>query len=150
MEENILRYVAGYVCRKTREKLEVSVDVNKDDMIFCLFSSSGDETTDSRTEDWTNLMDRGGLWHVNDMVYDCFYTLETELRQQLAKTEKIETCLNGITEKMLVNEDVLFRWWLISVDFDDAISGRLMKRIINLYITINQRVFICSQLYRKI
>ena len=70
------------------------------------------------------------------MVYDYFYTLETELRQQLAKTEKIETCLNGITEKILVNEDVLFRWWLISVDFDYAISGRLMKTIINLYITI--------------
>ena len=61
MEENILRYTAGYVCRKTREKLEASGDVNKDDMIFCLFSLSGDETTDSRTEDWTNLMDRGGV-----------------------------------------------------------------------------------------
>ena len=105
-------------------------------MIFCLFSLSGDETTDSRTKDWTNLMDRGGLWHVNDMVYDFFYTLETELQEQLAKTEKIETCLNGVTEKMIVNEDVLFRWWLNSVDFDDAISGRLIKRIINLYITI--------------
>ena len=120
----------------TKIRCRLCLSKNKDDMVFCRFSLSGDETTDSRTEDWTNLMDRGGLWHVNDMVYDLFYTLETELRQQLAKTEKIETCLNGITEKMLVNEDVLFRWWLISVDFDDAISGRLMKTIINLYITI--------------
>ena len=24
-----------------------------------------------------------------------------------------------------INEDVLFRWWLISVDFDDAISAML-------------------------
>ena len=35
-EENALRYVAGYVCRKVRVNLEASSIPNKDDMILCV------------------------------------------------------------------------------------------------------------------
>ena len=70
-----LRHVAGYVCRTLRRKLESSSDPNKDDMIFCLFSLCGDESVDGRLEVWCNLIDKGGLSHVNDETYVCVHTL---------------------------------------------------------------------------
>ena len=61
-EEKALHYVAGYVCRKLKERLESSSQPNKDDMIVCLMELSGDEMNEERgTEPWTNLIDRGGL-----------------------------------------------------------------------------------------
>ena len=41
-EENILRYVAGYVCRMTRHKLNASQDSDKDDMVFYLHEMTGE------------------------------------------------------------------------------------------------------------
>ena len=43
MKENVLRYVAGYVCRKIRKNLEKSKDKNENVMILCLLELSGDE-----------------------------------------------------------------------------------------------------------
>jgi hypothetical protein len=60
--------VAGYICRKVRKQLEKSKHKNKDDMIFRLMELSGDEEDERGTEDWTNSLDRGGLWHVSDMA----------------------------------------------------------------------------------
>ena len=41
-EQNALRYVAGYIIRKLRYKLETSHNCNKDDMILLLFEFAGD------------------------------------------------------------------------------------------------------------
>ena len=61
-EENALRYVTGYVCRKVRVNLESSSIPNKDDMNLCVMELSGDEMDEDRgTDEWTNLTDRGGL-----------------------------------------------------------------------------------------
>ena len=38
IEENALRYVAGYVCRRTRINLETSTHPHKDEMIFCILT----------------------------------------------------------------------------------------------------------------
>jgi hypothetical protein len=81
-EENALRYVAGYVVRKVRSKLKRLSTPNKDEMILCLAEMYGDEWDEEMgTEDWTNLIDRGGLWHVNDQAYNLFYAIEEEVRK---------------------------------------------------------------------
>ena len=36
---------------------------------------------DKDTEIWTNLFDRGGLYHVSDPIYDLFYHMELELHK---------------------------------------------------------------------
>lgn len=78
-EKNALHIVAGYVCRKVPTSLEQSSIPEKDDMIFCGMSFAGDED-DGETETWLNTMDRGGLWHVNDMTFTLFLILEEEIR----------------------------------------------------------------------
>ena len=50
-----IRYVAGYVCRKVRDKLESSSIIHKNDLILTL--------------DWIDTLDRGGLWHATDNVF---------------------------------------------------------------------------------
>ena len=44
----------------------------------------------SQTEAWKNIVDRGGLWYVNDMTYmtyELFYAIENEVRQHLRVSE---------------------------------------------------------------
>lgn len=62
-EENALRYVGGYVCRKVWEKLVKSSLSCKEDMLSFIVNMCGDEGDDGGTETWTNDIDRGGLWH---------------------------------------------------------------------------------------
>ena len=39
-------------------------------MVLLLMECAGDEMdTDGGTEMWLNMIDRGGLWHVNDQTY---------------------------------------------------------------------------------
>ena len=46
-------------------------------MIYLLMELAGDELVEETgTELWTNMVDRGGLWHVNDQTYDLFATVE--------------------------------------------------------------------------
>jgi hypothetical protein len=80
-EENVLRYVAGYVCRNMKAKLESSSLSNKDSLVSCLLDMKSDnEQEDDVSEDWVNAVDRGGLWHVTDLTYSFFYAVEEVVR----------------------------------------------------------------------
>ena len=84
-EENALRYIAGYVCRKVQAKL-VSADSlqHKEEMILFMTELSGDEWNEERgSEEWVNAIDRGGLWHVNDETYNIFCLIEEDIRKYL-------------------------------------------------------------------
>ena len=54
-------------------------------MILCLMElvkDCSDETVGT-SEDWTMLVDRGGLWHVKETTYALFLSLEQEMRSCL-------------------------------------------------------------------
>ena len=77
----MLRYVAGYVCRKIIAKLESSSCFNRDDLILCVHNMRSDGGQENNMgEDWVNAIDRGGLWHVTDLSYDLFYAMEEVIR----------------------------------------------------------------------
>ena len=78
---NALRYVAGYVCRKVQSKIAKSKIENREEMLLFCVELCGDEEDDRGTEEWTNRIDRGGLWHISDDVYVIFYILEEEIRK---------------------------------------------------------------------
>ena len=84
-EQNTLRYVAGYVCRKVREHLETSHYDEKDDMIIAITTElAGNEMNEMGTEALTNMIDRGGLWHVNDETCELFVNFEDEVKQLMS------------------------------------------------------------------
>ena len=66
-EENALRYVGGFVCRKVRQQITELSLPHKEDMLLLTIALCGDETDEEwGTETWTNEIDRGGLWHISD------------------------------------------------------------------------------------
>ena len=73
--------MAGYVCRKVQAKLKSSYHPHKEDMMLFISDFFGDEWDEAcGTEEWTNAIDRGGLWHINDNTYTIFYLIEEEIR----------------------------------------------------------------------
>ncbi len=95
-----------------------------------------DETEDD-SKDWLNLVDRGGLNHVTDTMYLLIASMELEVRQHLRISDPqttgiTETVMKGITE----NEDVLFYWSMVSVNWAEEESRVLLGMIADLYITI--------------
>jgi len=62
-----------------KKKLERSTDSRKEEMILCLMTliKRGDFEEDLGTaEDWTELVDRGGLWHVCEITFHLFCAME--------------------------------------------------------------------------
>ena len=72
-EKGVLRYVAGYICRHLRQKLERESHQFKEEMILCLMDLIKGQDIEEHgiDEDWTDL-DRGGLWHVKETTYHFF------------------------------------------------------------------------------
>ena len=57
-ERSALRYASGYICQHLCKKSERENHDLKEEMILCLASL----VKDSNSEDWLELMDRGGLY----------------------------------------------------------------------------------------
>ena len=105
-ERNTLCYVAGYVCRKLRTKIERENHELKEEMVLCLMDLVKDENTRAcgTDEEWTNIVDRGGLWHVKGTTYQLFCAIEYQTREVLrallrpsliSKAEMIKTIVSN-------------------------------------------------------
>ena len=62
-EASALRYAAGYVCRHLRKKIEHGSHELKEELVLCLMAlvRSGNHKECENDEEWTMMMDRGGL-----------------------------------------------------------------------------------------
>lgn len=153
-EENALRYVTGYVCHKVQSNIAKSKVQNKEEMMLFFVELSGDEDDENRgTEEWTNRIDRGGLWHINDNAYLIFSIFEEEIRKHLkvsALKSLNDTIKKKIVDAILANEELLFQWTLLSANADDAVGMDILKRICELYLTVRGFAFSssCMELYK--
>ena len=75
-DANVIRFAAGYVCRKVHERLNKSRQANKE-LLSCIMDlvESDREVQPSSSADWVQAVDRGGLWHVKQGTYMLFYAL---------------------------------------------------------------------------
>ena len=76
-EENAVCYVAGYVVRKVRNsfpKDQATCD------ILCQLIEPSETRVDmdaaGTSREWISRIDRGGLIHVTDEAFQCFYAFE--------------------------------------------------------------------------
>lgn len=124
-------------------------------MIFCIDGMCGYELKDTTTEQWTDAIDRGGLWHVNDNTYYCFYVMEEEIRCHLVVskiTQMNDTTRSQIMDALVFNETLRHQWTVAStVSIDDEHSLKLFKLVLELYLTIRGFAFIksCLELYKQ-
>ena len=138
-EMNTLRYVAGYIPRLLRKRLEKSTHKLKDDIKLCIYDllDDGDEDEeDNSTKDWVNIINRGGLTLVNNMTFDVFVAIEEEVRKIIHKANSIPN-FNDHTKKSVVeSEAVQFFWSMLSVEWEEESGDVLLEMIVNQYITV--------------
>ena len=146
-EENALRYVAGYVCRKVQNKIAMSSLKDKEEMIQFCVGLYGDEGGDQGTEDWTNAIDRGGLWHVSDDTHMVFTLLEETIGRHLKVSAlnrpqwsyKKDQILEAISP--MHNEELLFQWTIMTANADDSVGMEVLRQISELYFTVRGFAF---------
>ena len=55
----------------------------KGELVLCLAELNEEDENEDESEAWMNMIDRGGLKHVDNLTYTLFATMELVLRQHL-------------------------------------------------------------------
>ena len=143
VDENALRYVARYICHKITNQLHKSTNNPKRDLLLLFMSEvlQGNEVDPKgNTETWTNLIDRGGLTHVNDCTYELFREMEKALGSfyQFDKTVfNNQHPKEEIVKKLSNNTEILYQWQKLTEDENDLIAvDELYTTIISEFVTV--------------
>ena len=144
-EENVLRYVAGYIPYKLLKKYEQRCDEEYMETVECLHSMAvtGDESSLMEyTRKWCLQIDRGGLFEVNDSAYLLFREIEIGVREKLIASFSTSACdeekrKDAITNAVAASDNVQFFWTLLSVDISNEKTAiAVLREMIQLWITI--------------
>jgi len=82
IEKGVVQYIAEYICRQLRHKLERESHEFKEEMILCLMELVKDNEECGINEEWTDLLHRGGLAHVKDNL-QIFHAVECVVKENL-------------------------------------------------------------------
>ena len=144
-EMNVIRYVGGYVARSLLKKHEKRNGDKHSQFIVCL----GEMAVEGEGEDmltytrhWFDLVNRGGLYPINDVTVSLFTNIEICVRALLPRhvitcNSDKETFKANVHDEVFKNEEVQFHWTLLSQDIvspEDAET--LLQEIISLWVTI--------------
>ena len=151
IEVNALRYVAGYVCRTLHDRLKSSNAEGKEVMVLYLSDLNGSDKSGDG-EEWINAINRGGLWQVNEDVFQTFMIIEEIVREELCLEKCVyETKKAQIIQKVVTNDDVLHQWSFCMSDAGENVSNAILHKVVELYITIRGFAFAssCVELYKQ-
>ena len=102
---------------------------------------SQDSEEQGADEEWTDLIDRGGLWHVKEFTYQFFLAVEEAVRSALQKlAHPIPPSKLDMIQKITDEEDVKYYWSIVAADFeidDHEIHEILLNKIAELYVTVH-------------
>jgi len=143
-ELNVLCYACGYVARKLLKCYEKKHGDIAQQYVTCLSEMAVDGDGDDLlgyTKHWLALVNRGGLFPLNDETFRFFVEIEmcvrTYLPEQLLKPNNERDFTENVHYKVFCDEDVQFHWTLLSHHIQDSESSDvLLKEIIKLWITI--------------
>ena len=94
-----------------RDRPSVSNSPLKEEVEIAIIGLAGDEMDEEGTEEWTNKVDRGGLWHVNDDVYSLFLSMEFE-----ALSDKPHSTLSSRARRYNYCNKVGQTWYTIKLN----------------------------------
>ena len=129
-EANIIRYVAGYICRHLQRKLERENHPLKKDLILNLTSmvKFNSDDTSGPCEDWL----------VPETVHSFFVSLDQDVQVQLKSPSFVkgtEEQKEKICRNIYESDDIQFYWLIASADFeieDTQVCEILLQEIIKL------------------
>ena len=91
---------------------------------------------DYDSEEWTDLIDRGGLTHVDDMLFSMFIEMEVEIRRHLGSATENCGMKQIAIDNILENEDVKFYWSMVASGDWEETQHILLKMIVEHWVTI--------------
>lgn len=128
-EEEVIRYTCGYVVRSLKKKF-----TKKANFVAVLDVMHADEDDDDSdnfleyTTKWLAMVDRGGLYKVNDETFLLFRCMELTMRKYLCGKS-----IEAIT-KILDSENVMACWSLICQSLTDDESDILLTKVAGLWL----------------
>ena len=154
-EQNALRFIAGYVSRKIYKNVQESSHPEKEGMVTCIKEMIGGCSNESDdTDSWLKIIDRGGLWHVNQEVYALFELIEEHIRHHiLSPLDYSEGSKDIIIEELVNDEDVLFQWCFCfaASKINNEAGLMILRQMVSLYVTIRGFGFAetCLEMYKQ-
>jgi hypothetical protein len=150
VEENAICYTAGYIVKKLISKYSRSsspraaayLDLLK--RMGCKLAEKtpcGTPDRSSHCSKWTEIVDRGGLLHVSNTVYDLFMFLEYTVDEELtsifkAKGKGIERVRREKLDWLCGSDEVQIVWSMITDAVEDEDSFHdLLVEIASMWIT---------------
>ena len=141
---NSMCYACGYVTRSILKMYEARSGEVASQYIQCLgemaVQGEGDDLQEY-TRKWFELVNRGGLFPLNDETFRFFVQVEKRVQFLLPKyainlSDK-EIFKESVIDKIVQDEDVDFTWTLISQDiYNPEDSENLLTEIVKLWVTV--------------
>lgn len=148
IEQRAIHYTAGSVIRKLKNKYlkqkgeEGTTCVQILNEMASKISSREVTSTQLQASEWTSLIDRGGLYYVEDIVYYLFVALDLIVDKELTaifkkKGKGIEKVKKDKITWVCDDEDVQFVWCMISPSVtEESVRQKLLQEIAYTWITI--------------
>ena len=90
------------------------------------------------TREWVKTVDRGGVFHINDLMLFFFFFFLMATQALLPKhIQNSSSDKDSLQQKIIMNEDVQFYWSMVSVDMEDeTASVELLQSIVELWVRV--------------
>ena len=131
-----------YTFRKVYSSIDLSTHPQKDVMMCLLMELVGDGVSSSSESE--GMINRGGLWTINDQAYDIFLIMEEEIRRKYTLASNKQWCASTCSEAILRNNDLRFQWCIVAAAIEHDSSELLLQKIVNLYVTVRGFAFATS------
>lgn len=144
-EENIIRYIAGYVSLKIGRKYDkqsTDLAVEYSECLNLMAVQGDDSSLQAYTAEWIQLVNRGRLFEVNDLTFQLFREIEIKMQSRLIDVLHMhmpgsEPTTERRTEIVETVASELFFWALLSCDIShDENAIKLLRELIELWLTI--------------
>ncbi len=136
-EKKALRYAAGYVPRNLLAKIKRSGQLRKEGLELCLIDLIEEDGIYDESQEWTNILDRGGLLHINTKTFLVMTAMEvvvkTILKRKVFPKADIKSELIGA---IFTDENVQLHWNTVSAEWESEQSKVLFKMIVELWVTM--------------
>ena len=149
IESNAVRYTAGFIIRKLEQKFSKKKTKEAVQCTAALRDMAEKAkirklaTEQQPSSKWIKLVDRGGLYHVQDIVYDLFVTIEyfvdNRLSEILRQKGKGIECVRKNQLAWVVDEEEVQSLWnqvdSSSIVEDETARQNLLLEIVHLWVT---------------
>lgn len=152
-EKNAVRYMSGYIAVKLLKKYDrrcKNPELQKKWRIFADVLKSMKATQQPGEPDtfleytslWSELIDRGGLYHISDQVFMLMESIESVTRKHLQTCESFSGANVAaiISQDVLADKEITTLWEKIASKYEKY-SVELLTSVVNLWITITSYSF---------